>query len=71
MPLSYAVERAWLHTIKLLLDGEGDLRKGQLLHDAIDRQADIIHVLAVLPEKGAPLNSKMYENHYVSWRLCI
>ncbi|RHZ63973.1 putative thiamine biosynthesis protein (Thi-4) [Aspergillus thermomutatus] len=63
-PLSYAVERASLHAIKLLLDRGGDVRKG-----AIDRQADIVDVLAMLLERGAPLNSKIYESHYFSWRL--
>lgn len=68
-PLSYAVERASLRIIKLLLDCGGDVRKGQLLHHAIDRQADVVDVLAMLLEKGASLNSKMYENHYRSWSL--
>ncbi|RDW70514.1 ankyrin repeat domain-containing protein [Aspergillus mulundensis] len=68
-PLSYAVERASLPTIKLLLDRGGDVSKGQLLHHAVERQSDTVEVLAVLLERGAPLNSKMYENHYFSWRL--
>lgn len=68
-PLSYAVEQASLSIIKLLLDRGGDVHKGQLLHHAVERQTDTIEVLGMLLERGAPLNSKMYENHYFSWRL--
>ncbi|GIJ98645.1 hypothetical protein Aspvir_000763 [Aspergillus viridinutans] len=68
-PLSYAVDRAPLRTIKLLLDRGGDGRKGQLPHHAIDEQEDVVDVLAMLLERGAALNSKMYETHYFSWRL--
>jgi ankyrin repeat protein len=68
-PLSYAVEQASLSTVKLLLDRGGDVHKGQLLHHAVERQTDTIEVLGMLLETGAPLNSKMYENHYLSWRL--
>lgn len=68
-PLSYAVEQASLPTIKLLLDRGGDVHKGQLLHHAVERQTDTIEVLGMLLKRGAPLDSKMYENHYPSWRL--
>lgn len=68
-PLSYAVEQASLPTVKLLLDRGGDVHKGQLLHHAVERQTDTIEVLGMLLKRGAPLNSKMYENHYSSWRL--
>ncbi|GIJ99537.1 hypothetical protein Aspvir_001670 [Aspergillus viridinutans] len=68
-PLSYAVEQASLSTVRLLLDRGGDVHKGQLLHHAVERQTDTIEVLAMLLERGAPLNSKMYEKHYYSWRL--
>lgn len=68
-PLSYAVEQASLPTIKLLLDRGGDVHKGELLHHAVECQADTIEVLGMLLERGAPLNSKMYEKHYPSWRL--
>ncbi|PLB54802.1 putative hspc200 [Aspergillus steynii IBT 23096] len=68
-PLSYAVEEASLPTLRLLLDRGGDVHKGQLLHHAVERQTNIIEVLGMLLERGAPLNSKMYEKHYPSWRL--
>jgi ankyrin repeat protein len=68
-PLSYAVEQASLPTVKLLLDRGGNVHKGQLLHHAVERQTDIIEMLGILLERGAPLNSKMYEKHYPSWRL--
>ena len=66
-PLSYAVEQASPPTVKLLLDRGGDVHKGQLLHHAVDRQTDTIEILGMLLERGAPLNSKMYENHYPSF----
>jgi ankyrin repeat protein len=68
-PLSYAVEQASLPIVKLLLDRGGNVHKGQLLHHAVERQTDIIEMLGILLERGAPLNSKMYEKHYPSWRL--
>jgi hypothetical protein len=46
-----------------------DVCKGQLLHHAIDRQGDVVDVLAMLLERGAALNSKMYDTHYFSWKL--
>ncbi|RAK97424.1 ankyrin repeat domain-containing protein [Aspergillus ibericus CBS 121593] len=68
-PLSHAVEQASLATIQLLLDRGGDVHQGQLLHHAVARPTDTIKVLAMLLERGAPLNSTMYEKHYASWRL--
>ncbi|KAF7171927.1 hypothetical protein CNMCM5623_004214 [Aspergillus felis] len=65
---SYAIYRAPLHAIKLLRDRGGHVRKGQLLHHAMDRQ-DVVDVLAMLLERGAALDSKMYETHYFSGRL--
>jgi hypothetical protein len=59
-----------VNVLRLLLrDCGGNIRKGQLHHHAIDRQADVVDMLAMLLERGAPLDSKMYENHYFSWRL--
>ncbi|KNG89130.1 Ankyrin repeat protein [Aspergillus nomiae NRRL 13137] len=68
-PLSYAVEQASLLTVKLFLDRGGDIHKGQLLHHAVERQTNTIDVLGMLLERGFPLNAKMYERHYPSWRL--
>src|SRR4051812_34979829 len=68
-PMSYAVERASLGTIAILFERGVDVQKGELLQHAIERTTDIIEVLALLLDKGARLNSKMYEDHYFSWRL--
>ena len=67
--MSYAVERAPLSTIKLLLDRGGDVQKGELLQHAIHRDIDVVDVLDLLLERGAPLNSTMYKEHYFSWSL--
>ena len=68
-PISYAVERASLSTISLILNRGGDVHKGELLQHAIERRTDVVDVLDLLLERGAPLNSKMYEKHYFSWSL--
>ncbi|KAJ5246666.1 hypothetical protein N7468_001649 [Penicillium chermesinum] len=65
-PLSLAVESAPVSVIQLMLSRGGDVRKGQLLHHAIERNSDIIAVLSLLLEKGASINSTMYKDHYPS-----
>ncbi|KAJ6190245.1 Ankyrin repeat protein, partial [Penicillium mononematosum] len=68
-PLSYAAERAPISTIKLMLSCGGDVQKGQLLHHAIDRESDVTKVLQLLIERGANINTIMYQDDYSSWRL--
>ncbi|KAJ6155150.1 hypothetical protein N7470_005716 [Penicillium chermesinum] len=65
-PLSLAVESAPISVIQLMLSRGGDTRKGQLLHHAIERHSDNIAVLSLVVEKGAAINSTMYEGHYPS-----
>ncbi|KAJ5494929.1 hypothetical protein N7539_000045 [Penicillium diatomitis] len=65
-PLSLAVESAPVSVIQLMLSRGGDVRKGQLLHHAIERHSDNIAVLSLLLGKGAPINSTRYEDHYPS-----
>lgn len=67
-PLSLAVESGPISVIYLMLDYGGDIRIGQLLHHAIERQSDTIEVLKILIEKGAPINSTVYDDH-ASWAL--
>ena len=67
-PLSLVVESAPVSVIHLMLSRGGIVRKGQLLHHAIERQADTIEVLELLVEKGAPLNATVYDD-YPSWAL--
>lgn len=68
-PMSYAVECASIDVIELLFNRGADISKGQLLHHAIERETNIIDVVAILLRKGASINAKMYQNHYFSWRL--
>ncbi|KAL2794860.1 ankyrin repeat-containing domain protein [Aspergillus keveii] len=62
-PLSWAVERASLNTINLLFERGADALKGEPLHHAINRKTEVVEVLSLLHEKGAPLNGKQYEDH--------
>ncbi|KAJ5702733.1 hypothetical protein N7488_010281 [Penicillium malachiteum] len=68
-PLSYAVQSAPISVINLMLNLGGDVKKGQLLHHAIERRSETIEVLKMLIENGAPINATMYQDHYPSWRL--
>ena len=62
-PLSMAVANAPIHIIQILFDRGGDAKEGELLQHALDRQADVVEVLGLLLEKGAPLNKVMYQDH--------
>ncbi|KAJ5454906.1 hypothetical protein N7530_012675 [Penicillium desertorum] len=66
-PLSYAVKYADLPTIDLLLRRGGDVRKGQLVHNAIYRETETLEVVKILIGKGAPFNALMYQDHQASW----
>lgn len=46
-----------------MLSYGGNIRKGQLLHHAIERQSDAIEVLRLLIQKGAPINSTICEDY--------
>lgn len=68
-PLSFAAQTAPVHTVKFMLDDyDGDVRKGQLLHFAARRQTDVVEVLELLLDRGAPINQTLYENHEFSRR---
>ena len=66
-PLSIAVKRASPQMVEILLGRGGDTQKGQLLHYALDREEDVITVLALLLARGAPLNSIMYKPGSDAW----
>lgn len=68
-PLSLAVKYASASTIQLLLQHGGNVKQGQLLFHAIDRESETIPVLKLLLQQGAPLNATMYQGHYQSWSL--
>lgn len=67
-PLSLAVESGPISVIQLMLRHGGDVQKGQLLHHAIDRQADNLEVLKILIEEGALVNAHACDD-YPSWAL--
>lgn len=60
------MEIASIPVIYLMLSRGGNVQKGQPLHHAVERQSDIIEILGLLIEHGAPINSTMYEDHYPS-----
>ena len=62
-PLSIAVRDAPFENIRILFDHGGSIEHGQLLHFAVVRGLpDRIEVLDYLLDKGASINSLMYEN---------
>ncbi|OJJ65812.1 hypothetical protein ASPBRDRAFT_139367 [Aspergillus brasiliensis CBS 101740] len=70
-PLSWAVERAPVSTIRLMLDYCQDIQPGQLLHHAVQRESDTIEVLEMLIQKGAPLNTPVHEDMPTFSILCF
>ncbi|RMJ26768.1 hypothetical protein PHISP_02368 [Aspergillus sp. HF37] len=64
-----ATQFGTVHTIKVMLgDYDGDVQTGQLLHYAAGRKIDVVDVLELLLDRGAPINQTMYENHDWSGR---
>lgn len=62
-PLSIAVRDASFENIRILFDHGGSIEHGQLLHFAAIRGlSDRLDVLNYLVNKGAPVNSLMFEN---------
>lgn len=62
-PLSIAVRDAPFETIRILFDHGGSIEHGQLLQSAAIRDLpDRVDVLSYLLDKGAPIDSVMYEN---------
>lgn len=68
-PMSYAIQFAPPDLIEELLDRDGDVHRGELLQHALDRSADVVEILGMLLDRGAPLDSTMYANHEASRRL--
>jgi len=63
-PMSCAVKNAPMKTVKLLFERGGDIKKGQLIHHAVERGSqDVIEMLDLLLQKGAQLNERKYEDH--------
>ncbi|OIW30516.1 putative hspc200 [Coniochaeta ligniaria NRRL 30616] len=68
-PMSFAAEYAPPELLRELLNRGGDVRRGEVLQYALDRPADVVEVLGMLIDHGAPLNLTMYENHQASKNL--
>jgi ankyrin repeat protein len=66
--MSIAVYQASLSSIKMLFDRGGDIKQGQLLHNAVQRRnLDVIDVVTYLLDKGASINEIQYQNDNKSW----
>ncbi len=68
-PLSRAVEHASPDLVQDLLDYGGDVSRGEVLYYALERKTDVIPVLKMLLDKGAPLDAVVYEDHGGSFQL--
>lgn len=66
-PMAAAVQYASIRIVKLLLDRGADVRRGKLLHHALNRKENIIEMIDLLVGRGAPLDSFMYEPGTYAW----
>jgi hypothetical protein len=67
-PISVAVGRAPMSTIRLFLGRCGGIRGGQLLHFAIKRKdEDAVEVIEMLLNLGCPIDSIMFQDDPRSW----
>src|SRR5690349_15628674 len=67
--MSEAMYRASLDTIRMLFSRGGDIKRGQLLHNAVFRDTpDVIELVTLLLNMGAAINEIQYENHPQSFR---
>jgi ankyrin repeat protein len=62
-PLSFAAAKAAPDLLQDLLDHSGDVQKGEVLQYALDRKTDVVAILGMLLDRGAPLDAVMYEDH--------
>ena len=67
-PLSYATRYTALPSIDLPLR-RGDVKIGQLVHDAIYRESDTLKVVEMLVDRGAPF-IPLSGNHFRDSRYC-
>lgn len=59
-----------MRTVKLLFERGGDIKKGQLIHHAVEgAPQDVIEMLDLLLQMGAQLNERKCENHWPSWNM--
>jgi ankyrin repeat protein len=65
-PLSLAVRDAEPSFVHTLLN-RGDIRRGQLVHYAVERSQNTVEVLDMLISKGASFDEVQYHNDQESW----
>ena len=62
--MSEAMCRAPLDVIKILFERGGDIKQGQLLHNAVFREGpDDVELVGLLLDMGLSINEIQYENH--------
>jgi ankyrin repeat protein len=67
-PMSVAVRTASMSTIRLLLGRCRGIKGGQLLHFAVEREAeDALEVIELLLKLGCPIDSVMFQDDPRSW----
>ncbi|KAI9742591.1 MAG: hypothetical protein M1818_003732 [Claussenomyces sp. TS43310] len=71
-PMSVAMRLAPLYTIKILFAHGGNIKRGQLLHHALLRDnPNVIELVDLLLDIGAPINAIQYKDHSASFNeLC-
>jgi ankyrin repeat protein len=61
-PLSVAVQAGSIRTIEMLLEAAADVQYGDVLHYAVEREADELEVIRLLLSKGAPVNAIQFSD---------
>jgi hypothetical protein len=68
-PMSEAMCLASLDAINLLFDRGGNIKRGQLLYNAVQRASpDARELVSFLLDRGISTNEIQYQNHARSWR---
>jgi hypothetical protein len=68
-PMSEAMCLASLDAINLLFDRGGNIKRGQLLYNAVQRASpDARELVSFLLDRGISINDIQYQNYARSWR---
>ena len=65
--LSYAAFRGSIDVLRTLLSHGGDLQRGDVLHQAVERESDCRAVVTFLLERGAPVNYLRFDGQQPYW----
>lgn len=66
-PLSRAALAGEVEIINMLLSSGGDVRRGEILHWAVERDSRACEVVALLLEQGAPPNRLRFDGSEPAW----